>query len=296
MITIITGGTYSEREASLATAQNMQAALKRQHIEYQIVDIADPAWLDTIVRTPGTVALIALHGTFGEDVQLQEILEAHRVPFTGSSSAVSRLAFDKRRTKMAVQETGIAVPREFSVADIETADPFPPLVIKPSHEGSSVGVSLVSRPEELAAALETTRRLDSDILIEERIMGQELTCAVADIGGTIASLPIVEIRPKHAFFDYESKYVPGMAEELCPAPLPEEVTRDVQRKSEAVFSRLGIRQYCRIDWILSGTTPYFIEVNTIPGMTPTSLINQEIAAAGLDFDAFIVDLVSSARS
>lgn len=123
---------------------------------------------------------------------------------------------------------------------------------------------------------------------------REVTCAVIDVYGKVEALPIVEIKPKNRFFDYEAKYVAGMSEEICPADLPDAITQDIQNKSEQIYKALGIGQYCRIDWILADTTPYFIEVNTIPGMTPTSLINKEIAAGDLSFDDFIGKLIETA--
>ena len=290
MISILTGGESAEREVSLASAKTVAGSLERLGIEFSVLDLKNVDWLKRLETQAPEVALLAIHGSFGEDGGLQGILEGAGISYTGTTSAVSALAFDKRRTKDALLGSGISLPRERALP----MEFFVPVVIKPNAQGSSVGVSLVKEAAGLNAAVAAALEFGPDILVEELVEGRELSCAVTDLYGTVQALPVVEIKPGNAYFDYDSKYIPGMSQEICPAEIGEQATRVVQRLSKEIFGILGIRQYCRIDWILSGDTPYFLEVNTIPGMTPTSLINKEIAAPGLSFDDFIARLVRSA--
>jgi D-alanine-D-alanine ligase len=290
MVTVLTGGESEEREVSLSTAKTICASLKNLGLPYVLIDIKDTDWLDQLNASNPDVAFIAVHGTFGEDGTLQAILEDNCIRHTGASAKVASITFDKRKTKEALGQTRVTVAREFALP----IDAFVPVVVKPNAQGSSVGVSIVTQVHDLDPAISLASTFGPDILIEEFIAGRELSCAVIDVYGMIQSLPLVEIKPKNAFFDYVSKYTEGMSEEICPANLSHDLTRTIQALSEEIYRALGITQYCRIDWILSGDIPYFLEVNTIPGMTPTSLINKEIAAAGLSFDDFIGRLVKTA--
>jgi D-alanine-D-alanine ligase len=217
------------------------------------------------------------------------LLEENGIPHTGSSAAVAALTFDKRRAKAVAAENGIEVAKEYVFDDLN--DAILPLVIKPNAEGSSIGVSIAQTREEFDKAYAQAYTFGNDVLVEQFISGREFSCAVIDVYGEVQALPLIEIRPKNAFFDYESKYVEGMSEEVCPVELDQETIALIEKQSTHMFRTFGIGQYCRFDWILKDSIPYFLEVNTIPGMTPTSLINKEIKAAGIDFDDFIAQLV-----
>ncbi len=293
MIVVLTGGKSSEREVSLATANNVSTSLDKLSKEYKAIDIAQSGWLDKLVRLNPSTVFIALHGTFAEDGELQKILESIHIKFTGSSSAVSKLCFDKKLTKEKVKNIGIVVPQDLNFSQLESNE-FIPVVIKPNKEGSSIGVSIVKTKEKLKSAIQDVRLLTDDILIEEYIKGRELSCGVIDTFGQIQALPIIEIKPKSEFFDYKAKYTPGGSEEICPADLDNEFARKIQDQSISIFKKLKIRQYARVDWILKNNTPYFLEINTLPGMTNTSLINQELEVAGITLEQFISSLIETA--
>lgn len=289
MLVLLTGGGGPERDVSFMTAKTIAQSLRQLRRSFAMVDVGKDDWQQVVLSHAPEVAILAIHGHFGEGGQLQSWLEEKEIPFTGSSSIAARQAFDKRSTKARVAALGIATPKEFTVDTVVL-----PVVVKPNHEGSSIGVSIVRTPEELPGALETA---GEDPLIEEYIEDTELTCAVTDVFGKAQALPLVEIVPaeRHTFFDYEAKYVAGEATEFCPARISDELTTQIQEQSLAIFEHLELRQYCRIDWMLRGKTPYFLEVNTIPGMTPTSLINKELAAANISFDDFIAALIQTAH-
>ena len=237
------------------------------------------------------MAFLALHGGFGEDGGLQALLESKGLRYTGSTSQASKLCFDKRGAKALLRDYGLASGLEISREGLTSQDL--PVVVKPNQDGSSVGVSIVRSMDELEAAFKAADK-EGGILVEEFISGREFSCAVTELFGGVSALPIVEIKPKAAFFDYEAKYTEGMCEEICPAELDEKTTETILRQSELAFEKLGARQYGRIDWIVRDGVPYFLEMNTLPGMTPTSLINKELAAAGTPFDEFIAKLIETA--
>ena len=185
---------------------------------------------------------------------------------------------------------GIACPKNFTS---KKNLPFP-VVIKPNKEGSSYGISIVEKKAELDQAINMTQRFDKKVLIEEYIKGVEFSCAVTEITGSARALPVTEIIPSNSFFDYHSKYSIDGAKEITPARISKELANDLQQKSEKIFNKFNLRQYARIDWIVKDNHPYFLEVNTLPGMTSTSLINKELNAAGVSIAKFISFLISSA--
>ena len=289
MIVLLTGGSGSERTVSLATAKTISASLTRLSEPFCEIDVAEVSWLAAVLELKPKMAIIAVHGTFGEDGGLQHVLENADIPHTGCSAEVAKITFDKRATKKCVGLLGIKVADEYSLRDRITNFP---IVVKPNSEGSSIGITIVHDVNELDEALHNAQQY-GDVLLEEYVSGREFTCAVCNLFGKVQALPLVEIKPTHEFFDYESKYAIGGSEEICPASLDEETTKKIMEQSENIFRSLNIGQYCRIDWILSQDIPYFLEVNTIPGMTSTSLINKEIVAADISFDDFIAQLIAT---
>jgi D-alanine-D-alanine ligase len=289
VVALLTGGDGSEREISLATAETIRGSLDRLGIAYNVFDLRDKDWLTQVKNYSPDVAVIAVHGTFGEDGGLQIILEENTIRHTGCTADVAKLTFDKKRTKMSVAKIGIPIAEEYSVKNTITL----PVVVKPNSEGSSVGVAIVHTQDELTTAIKNAETY-GDVLIEQYISGRELTCGVTNLYDGVHALPIVEIKPTAEFFDFKSKYAVGGSEEICPANLDEATTQKIFELSEKIFTHLRIGQYCRIDWILHEDIPYFLEVNTIPGMTKTSLINKEISAAQIRFDDFISKLITSA--
>ena len=232
------------------------------------------------------VAFLALHGACGEDGRVQAALELLGVPYTGSGYLGSALAMDKDLTKRLAAPKGVLTPEWTTVrfeegAASELAEGLPlPCVVKPNASGSSIGVSICRTRPELAAALEGCAALGGRAIVERYIPGREVQVAILED----RALPSIEIIPKTGFYDYENKYQPGAAEELCPAPIPPETERALGEAALAVFHALGLSVYARADFILDGDGRlWFLEINTLPGMTPTSLVPQEAAAAGIPY-------------
>ena len=233
---------------------------------------------------------IALHGDVGENGQLQALLDMEGIPYTGSGYAGSLLAMDKDLTKQMLTRAGVVnapwVYCDLSCGVEATADRIEkelgyPLVIKPCSGGSSVGVSMPENRAELTAAIEKASRYESTLMAECRIMGRELTVSYLD--GEV--LPAVEIIPLEGFYDYENKYQAGKTDEICPASLTEAEVAALESATRRGFEALRLRGYARFDFILDGDgTPWCLEANTLPGMTPTSLLPQAAAAVGISYD------------
>ena len=231
------------------------------------------------------VVYLALHGSCGEDGKLQAALDMLGVPYTGSDYLSSAIAMDKDLTKRMVAHE-VVTPRWETVTITrknleEIADRIQlPVVVKPLDSGSSIGVYIAKDRQELHHALEENLRLGGRTVLEQYISGREIQVAILDD----KTLPCIEIIPKAGFYDYENKYQPGAALEVCPAKIPEEWSRRVSEAALKVFRGIGLAVYSRADFIVTEDgTPYFLEINTLPGMTPTSLVPQEAAAAGIDY-------------
>ena len=224
---------------------------------------------------------LALHGEEGENGKLQAMFDLLNIRYTGSGYLGSALAMNKSMTKALLRDAGIPVPAGFT---IHPGDALPdagyPCVVKPCSGGSSVGTSIVQNPEDLLKAVELAFRYEDSVLVEGFVAGRELTVGVMDGRG----MPVIEIIPKSGFYDYKNKYQPGFTEEICPAEIGPEATAAVQRMAEAVFRTLKIDAYCRVDFIMRPDGSLVVlEANTLPGMTPTSLIPQMAAAEGQSY-------------
>lgn len=279
-ITVMLGGPSAEREVSLRSGAAVGAALRaRGHVVTEL-DPRDESW----VLPAGTdVVFLALHGTYGEDGTVQRRLEELGVPYTGCDSESSRIAFDKVLTKERCVRAGVPTAR-FLVIDRPDApwpsDWQPPVVIKPVCQGSSVGLHFVEKSSEWPKALADALQYDSRILVEEKVTGREATAGI--LGDT--ALPLVEVRPKSGILDYGSKYTVGASEYFCPAKFDAAVTRGIQDAALAAFRAVGGRDYGRIDIIVRpDNSPVVLEVNTLPGMTETSLLPKAAAAAGIAY-------------
>ncbi len=323
-VTLLTGGTSSERAVAIASGAQMTAALRGLGYEVAVVDTARglvsadeeqsflrtdpgsaPPSLDELrvlergmllgglgeiraVREADVICL-ALHGGQGEDGTLQAVLDVLGRPYTGSGHLPSALAMDKDLAKRVFQTHAIPVPR-WSMGPIPTRKAAAlgwPVVVKPSKQGSTVGLSLVHEPADLEAAYDLALAYDDEIMVEEFIAGRELTVAV--LGGR--ALPVGEIVPRHEIFDYECKYVPGMAEEIFPARLDEKTARRLQGVSLTAHRALKLGGYSRIDFRMSDDGDIFcLEANTLPGMTGTSLVPQAASAAGLAFPELCAEI------
>lgn len=290
-IAVLRGGPSAEREVSLRSGAAVARALAALGHDVREVD-PEPGRL---ALPPGTTAaFLALHGTYGEDGQVQAELEALGIPYTGCGVEASRLAFDKVLTRQACEAAGVPVARGRVVARADEGWPEgwrPPVVLKPSRQGSSVGLQFVDDAGGWASALAEAFRHGSEVLMEERILGRETTVGI--LAGE--ALPVVEVRPRSGAYDYRNKYTPGATEYFCPADLPLAVTQAVQGAALGAFWAVGGRDYARVDVMVTGEgRPVVLEVNTLPGMTETSLLPKAAAAAGLDFGALCQRLLSMA--
>jgi D-alanine-D-alanine ligase len=285
-ITVLKGGPGSEREISLATARSVVAALAECGAEVTEVDVIGP---DFEVPADCDLAFNCIHGTFGEDGQLQRILNQRRIPYTGAGAASSELAFDKVLSKKRFIENLVPTPLFELLVVREGSDPGPvamplPFVVKPPKEGSSVGVHIVREEEEVAPALADVAKYDAIALVEEFVSGKELTVGI--LGDD--ALPVIHICPKSGFYDLKNKYPwltgEGGTEYICPAELDPETTRAVQEAALAAHRALGIEVYSRVDLLLDeANRVYVLEVNTIPGMTSSSLLPKAARVAGIEF-------------
>lgn len=282
-IVVLAGGPGSERSVSLVSGKSVLEALQSQGLAAELMDVTDgsfalPAGTDLVYNL--------IHGTFGEDGALQQILESRGVPYTGAGAASSRLAFDKILSKERFVAAGVKTPvYEVLPARPGAADSWSlPCVVKPPREGSSVGVHLVEQRESLDVALRDVARFGQEALVEELIRGKELTVGI--LGDE--PLPVVHIQPRSGFYDINNKYpwmnAKGGTDYFCPADLAPEVTRAVQQEALRAHQSLGVEIYSRVDVLLNARNePYVLEVNTIPGMTPSSLLPKAAAAVGIPF-------------
>lgn len=301
-VALIVGGTSSEREVSLKSGRAVAKALAA--LPHQ-VETFDPATdLVALVQRAGEfdVALVMLHGPGGEDGRLQGLLDLVGLPYQCAGVLGCALAMDKPRAKELFRAAGIPVAPDVV---LRRGEPDPagrvmkelglPVVIKPAREGSSFGISMVRRAEDLAPAIEAAFKLDRVILAERLLSGRELTAAVVG-NRELVALPLIEIIPgeQSTFFDFTAKYTPGGSQEICPARVDQATTKLVQELGLAAHRALGLKGYSRTDFILTEDGPLALETNTIPGMTETSLLPQAAAAAGMDFPTFIDKLLSLA--
>ncbi|MEK7202088.1 MAG: D-alanine--D-alanine ligase [Patescibacteria group bacterium] len=286
MIAVLTGGNSSERTVALWSAETVVAALRSLKLDHQIIDCAEYNWQERISYIQPQLVILALHGKFGEDGQIQKILEKAGIPYTGSGPMACRLSWNKLEAKLAVQKLGFQTPK-WSVDGSANQFPDPPVVVKPSQEGSSFGVTIVRNHDQLLPAIRSAKKFGPEVLVEELIGGTELSCGVIDLRGSVEALPVIEIVPKNEFFDFKAKYDGISCDEIVPARISDDMTKQIQSFSEEIFRQFGCRHYARIDWMLRDKTPYFLELNVLPGLTKNSLINKELLKAGISFESFI---------
>ncbi len=279
-ITVMQGGPSAEREVSLRSGAQVAEALRSLGHNVTQLDPVEPNWK----LPPGTdVVFLALHGTYGEDGTVQTELEQLGVSYTGCDPDASRVGFDKVLTKQRCVAAGVPTARFTLVESASASWPMgwnPPVVLKPARQGSSVGLQFVERVSDWGKALAESLRHDSQVLVEEKISGRE--CTVGILGEQ--ALPLVEVRPRTGIYDYQTKYTSGTTDYLCPAPFDEEVTIRTQSAGMAAFKAIGGRDYSRVDVIVRPDgQPVVLEVNTLPGMTETSLLPKAAAAAGISY-------------
>lgn len=275
-LAVLKGGPGAERDVSLRSGSSVASALRIAGAEVIEIEVTG-----TEVEIPEGTELVfnLIHGTFGEDGGLQSLLDARGIPYTGEGAWESRTAFDKILTKQALMKAGIPTPRFEILKEGEHPSMPLPMVVKAPRQGSSVGVHLIHREEDLSPAVADCLRYGPEILIEELVDGRELTVGV--LGDQV--LPVVEIRPVEGFYDYANKYTKGATEYLVPAPLTPGETSSVQEAALGAVRALGLGVYSRVNVLLGAEGATVLEINTIPGMTETSLLPKAAAASGLDF-------------
>lgn len=292
-ITVMLGGPSAEREVSLRSGAAVAQALRSLGHEISELDPRSEGW-ELVPNTQ--LVFLALHGTYGEDGTVQTRLEQLGVPYTGCDPESSRTAFDKFVSKQRFVAAQVPTARFILIDSADASWPMgwnPPVVLKPVRQGSSVGLQFVERVSDWSKALGEAMRFDNQVLMEEKISGRETTVAI--LGKQ--ALPVVEVRPKSGAYDYQSKYTAGMTEYLCPAPFEESTTARIQAAALEAFKAVGARDYSRVDvMVRPNGEPFVLEVNTLPGMTETSLFPKAAAAAGLSYADLCQEMVKLALS
>lgn len=316
-IAIVTGGDSSEYVVSIRSGANVLNAIDCNLFTPWMVFIRDNQWnildgeetIATVDRGDFSFVLeenkirleyayIMIHGTPGEDGNLQGYFEMLGIPYSSCGVQSSALTFNKNFCNKYLQSYGISLARSVRLYAGAQWDPAQvvselslPLFVKPSAGGSSFGVTKVKKEEDLAAAVDKALLESPEVLVEQFIDGKEFTCGVVKIGAKKLVLPVTEVIPKNEFFDYEAKYTPGMAEEITPARISEELTLKVQALSAEIYDLCNCKGIVRVDYILKEDTFFFLEINTVPGMTATSFIPQQIRAAGLNLTDLLTEII-----
>jgi len=302
-IAVLMGGRSGEREVSLRSGKKVLDSLKSQG--FRVVPLEpDDKLIDNLKKNKIDIAYIMLHGKYGEDGTIQGLLEHFNIPYTGSRVLASAQAMNKVASKRIFLATGIPTPQYMTIdpdADIKKQCekikrifPFP-LVVKPTSEGSSLGVTIVKEENDLEKVLADTVKKFNDVFIEEYIKGKEVTVGILGTGDDLTALPILELKPKAEFYDFKSKYTEGGTDFILPAKLPKDLYKHTQETALRAHRALGCRGVSRVDIIIKGShTPYVHEVNTIPGMTDRSDLPAEAQCAGISFDELVVKILESA--
>lgn len=289
-ICVIYGGMSAEREVSLKSGKNIADALRKSYSDVTLVD-ADYDLASKVAAVKPDVCVIALHGTFGEDGSVQGMLETMGIPYTGSGVASSAVTFDKCLAKRVFKDAGIPTPKYVMVTKGDKKAPFVPCVVKPARQGSSVGVSIVEKHSDYASAVEEAFKYDYKVIAEEFISGRELTVPVMDG----MAFPPIWIRPKHGFYDYKNKYTAGMTDYLLDTGLSKGRLATLSGLAVKAYEACGCRSMARVDFIGTERVFYAIEVNTVPGMTATSLVPKSAGKLGYSFEE-IVRLIAESAS
>lgn len=301
-IGVLMGGPSSEREISLKSGKAVYEALTQLRLDAVCVDIKTDRKNENLRLLDShkiDCAFLALHGRFGEDGQMQKILENLKIPYTGSGVRASKLAMDKIASRRIFESARVCVPA-YKVIKRKQLKAFLtrkagsltyPLVIKPAAHGSSIGLSIIDKPQGLEDALQEAFRFDERAVIEEYIKGRELTVGILND----RALPVIEVIPKNEFFDFEAKYQPGLTEYVVPAKLKESLAQRVKKAALLCHKLLGCSGCSRVDIILScDDKPFVLEVNTIPGLTNTSLLPKAAGITGIDFTNLCLTLIKLA--
>ena len=295
-VAVLMGGSSAEREISLKSGRAVLSALKRRGVDAHAFDPRERP-LEQLRSEGFDRAFIALHGRLGEDGTVQGALQMMGMAYTGSGVMASALAMDKWRTKLVWRAAGVRTPR-FDLLHAESNFKAVarklglPLMVKPSCEGSSIGMSKVLKAERLRAAYRLAANYDSVVIAEQFVKGIELTASILDG----QALPLIRVETPRAFYDYQAKYFANSTRYICPCGLSAKQEKKIQEKALQAYQVLGCRGWGRVDLMLDQRrVPYFIEVNTVPGMTDHSLVPMAARAAGLSFDDLVVRILESSH-
>ncbi|WP_341829266.1 D-alanine--D-alanine ligase [Thiomicrorhabdus marina] len=294
-VAVLMGGVAAEREVSLRSGKAVTAALKAQGIDATGVDVSSLQQLENIAQEYD-VAFVALHGRWGEDGTVQAILQDLKMPFTGSRMQASAIAMDKLRTKWMWLGAGLPTPNFVRVnsqnpLNMQTFDLEFPVIVKPIHEGSSIGMQKVESREKLAAAVAEAQVFDDEVLIEQWITGREYTAAVLND----KALPLIELRTNNSFYDFEAKYQSNDTQYICPTDLAPEMEQSLQKIVLQAFDVVGSQTWGRVDLMLDEQNrPWLIELNSVPGMTDHSLVPMAAKQAGISFEELVKQILITA--
>lgn len=308
-IAIAAGGNSSEFEISVKSALEVGQILSSRYMIYVIIirgsnwywedpkgmyhniDKNDFSLINNDKKIKFDGVFIAIHGTPGENGLLQGYFDMMGIPYTSCGAFCSSLTFNKQACKLFLKEYGISMAGAVLIRKGENVDLANileltglPCFVKPNDSGSSFGVTKVKRKEELPGAIDIAYKESDDVLIEAFMNGREVACGVLKTKNKITVFPVTEIKSKNEFFDYEAKYIPGHSDEITPAEMPAAITDEIQRISKYVYAVLGCNGIVRVDFIVVGDKPYFIEINTVPGMTKESIVPKQAAAAGISLE------------
>ncbi|MBB6136148.1 D-alanine-D-alanine ligase [Massilia aurea] len=298
---VLFGGRSAEREISLISGNGVLQALKSRGIDAHPFDPGTHSLADLAAQGFDRV-FIALHGRYGEDGSLQGALEQLGIPYTGSGVMASSVGMDKITTKKLWLMEGVPTPK-YATVDADTdldalvAELGLPLIVKPPLEGSSIGITKVTDRDQLADAIALVASMDDAVLAEQFVTGREFTVAVLGQGAAARALPIVEIVAPEGKYDYQNKYFTDDTQYHCPAPLPDELTQQIQRHAVNAYRAIGCEGWGRVDVLVreSDMRPFLLEVNTSPGMTTHSLVPMAARAVGIGYEDLCVEILRSAR-
>jgi len=296
---VLYGGRSAEREVSIMSGRGVHEALRSAGVDAHLFDTGTQSLIE-LINAGFDRVFIALHGRYGEDGTLQGALELMQLPYTGSGPLASCLAMDKVMTKKVWFEQNLPTPG-FTVLTDESGfdrvieDLGLPLILKPPHEGSTLGVTRVDRPSQLAEAYRLAVRYDSEVLAEKFIVGRELTVPLLGKGKSTRALPVIEIVAPGGNYDYEHKYVSNDTQYICPAEVDAQLERKIMRLAEQAYNALGCEGWGRADFMLDGQgVPWLLEINTSPGMTTHSLVPMGAKAAGMSYVDLCLTILASA--
>lgn len=303
-VAVLMGGSSAEREVSLMSGNGVLSALRSQGVDAHAFDTVQQP-LQALKDESFDRCFIALHGRHGEDGTVQGALELLGIPYTGSGVMASSVAMDKVMTKRVWSTAGLPMPRQVvlsasALGEAECAAAVKalglPLIVKPPHEGSSIGVTKVTRAEDMAAAVQLAARHDAEVLCEEFIEGEEVTCPVLGSGASAHALPVIRIAAPEGAYDYQNKYFTDVVQYHCPSGLPADEEQAIQGAVVEAFRLLGCRGWGRADLMVRARDrrPFLLEMNTSPGMTSHSLVPMSARAAGMSYEQLCLRVLSLA--